>query len=477
MADPKGFLTYPRENSGYRPITKRIRDWQEVIISLTPNALKEQAARCMDCGVPFCHGVGCPLGNQIPEFNDLAYRGLWREAIATLHATNNFPEITGRVCPALCEAACTLNLNHEAVTIKHIELQIIERAFDEGWIEPYIAPTKSGKRVAVVGSGPSGLAAAQQLARHGHEVVVFERSNRIGGLLRYGIPDFKLEKSVLDRRIKQMEAEGVAFKTDVTVGSDISARYLRKSFDAICLCMGAGEPRMLEVPGAELNGVHLAMDYLSQQNRRVAGDDESEFDRDPINVSGKHVIVIGGGDTGSDCVGTAIRQGAVSVSQFEILPKPPELENPETPWPTYPKILRTSSSQQEGCTRRWSVLTEKLSGDCGHLTKLSGCEVDWEQTDNGWKMNKKEGTDFTVRADVVLIAMGFLHVNHQGLLNSMNLEFDNRGNIKSDNFQTSLPGIFAAGDTVRGASLVVHAINEGRQAATAINQWLKDLKN
>ena len=474
MADPKGFMTYPRVAPGYRPKDERVKDYAEVAVPLTPDVLHEQAARCMDCGVPFCHGLGCPLGNRIPEFNELVYRGLWKKACDLLHSTNNFPEITGRICPALCEASCTLNINQNPVTIREIENQIVERGFAEGWVRPIRPKTRTGKRVAIVGSGPAGLAAAQQLTRVGHTVYVFEKSSRIGGLLRYGIPDFKLDKSVLDRRIEQMRAEGVHFETDVTVGHDISPRYLRRSFDAICLTMGAGKPRGLTVPGSTLDGVHFAMDFLTQQNKRVAGDSEWDVRNPPITAAGKHVVVVGGGDTGSDCVGTSIRQGALSVTQYEILPQPPEGLNPETPWPEWPKIMRTSSSHQEGCTRRWSILTEELRGAGGHVTELVGCEVDWQKQDDGnWKMVKRPDSSFTVKAGLVLLAMGFLHVEHGDLVSPMALEKDERGNVLTNSFMTSEEGVFAAGDTIRGASLVVHAIKSGREAATAIDAWLR----
>ena len=473
MADPQGFLKFARVAPDYRPVRERIKDWEEVDRALVDEVLNQQAARCMDCGIPYCHGAGCPVKNRIPEFNDLVYRGRWREASDNLHSTNNFPEITGRVCPAPCETACTLSINNNPVTIRHIELQIVERAFANGWIEPGPRAANTGRRVAIVGSGPAGLAAAQQLTCAGHTVVVFEKADRVGGLLRYGIPQFKLEKHVLDRRLEQMIAEGVRFETDVAVGTDVSARYLQKTFDAILLAMGAGEPRPLRVPGAELGGVHFAMDFLTQQNRRLEGDANGSLGSPIINAGGKHVVVVGGGDTGSDCVGTSIRQGAVSVTQLEILPKPPEGRNPETPWPLWPQIMRTSSSQAEGCQRRWSILTKALSGQSGHVNELHGCEVDWTRGENGWEMKERPGTDFTIHADLVLVAMGFLHVVHAGLVNPVGLELDGRGNVAVQNYKTSVEGIFAAGDTVRGASLVVHAINSGREAAAAIDEWLR----
>ncbi len=473
MANPTGFIQFHRVEIPHRPVEERIRDWQEIDQPLVDDVLTEQAARCMDCGIPYCHATGCPVKNRIPEFNELVYYGRWREAADNLHSTNNFPEVTGRVCPAPCEAACTLAFNDKAVNIKHIEYQIAERAFAEGWVRPLRSRYRTGRRVAVVGSGPAGLAAAQQLARHGHEVVVFERDDRIGGLLRYGIPDFKLDKRIIDRRLEQMVCEGVKFEPGVTVGEDVSTRFLQQSFDAVCLCMGAGQPRPLTVPGADLAGVHFAMDFLSQQNRRVAGDPVVHNGSQAIHAAGKHVVVIGGGDTGSDCVGTSIRQGAASVTQIEILPKPPEQRSPETPWPFWPKMMRTSSSHEEGCQRRWSVLTRSLSGSGDQVQKLHASEIDWVHGERGWQMQERPGTDFTLQADLVLLSMGFLHVVREGLVQELAVELDGRGNVVARDWMTTRPGVFAAGDTVRGASLVVHAINEGRLAAAAISEWLK----
>ena len=472
MGKPKGFLEHSRREAGHRPVAERVGDYFEVDLPLEPAELRQQAARCMDCGIPFCHGAGCPVANRIPEFNDLIYQDRWKDACTLLHATNNFPEITGRICPALCEASCTLSINDDPVLIRQIELQIVERGFEEGWITPLQPAAPTGQRVAVVGSGPAGLAAAQQLARAGHEVVVFERNSRLGGLLRYGIPDFKLDKKILDRRIEQLAAEGVRFETEVAVGEDISERYLRSRFDAICLTMGARQPRDLSVSGRGLENVHFAMEYLAQQNRINAGD-ELPADQERITASDKTVVVIGGGDTGSDCVGTAIRQGAKEVHLFEILPKPPERANSETPWPTWPRILRTTTSHEEGCRRRWCVKTTRLSGAGIRVDKLHGIEVEWKATPDGYAPQDISGTEFIMNVDLVLLAMGFTHVEHRGLLDAFGLDLDERGNIRTDeNCGTSVEGVFAAGDASQGASLVVRAIDAGRRAAAAIDQWL-----
>ncbi len=472
MGKPTGFIEYDRKNVTYRPLDQRVKDYDEVAVPHTQEELVQQAARCMDCGIPFCHAAGCPLGNLIPEFNDLVYADKWQEACQVLHSTNNFPEFTGRVCPAPCEAACTLNMNDDPVLICHIEYQIVERGFAEGWVKPMPARIQTGKRIAVVGSGPAGLAAAQQLTRAGHGVVVFEKSDKIGGLLRYGIPDFKLQKQSIDRRMEQMSAEGVQFQTSVDVGVDVSAKYLRQQFDAICLTMGAGVARDLPVEGRELEGIHFAMDYLAQQNAANSGLQIPASQR--INAKDDVVVVIGGGDTGSDCVGTARRQGAKEVHQFEILPKPPEDCNPETPWPDWPRILRTSSSHKEGCQRRWCVMTKRFSGREGKLEQLHGVEVEWTSEDGHWKMAEVAGTEFSVKTGLVLLAMGFVHVEHSGIVTSLDLKRDPRGNIMTDsNCQTSQADVFCAGDAASGASLVVRAVKSGRNAAAAIDRWLR----
>jgi glutamate synthase (NADPH) small chain len=473
MGEPKAFLKYKRQPVEYRPVEERIHDFKELDLPLTPDQIVEQATRCMDCGIPFCHGAGCPLHNYIPDFNELIYKNRWEEACRLLHSTNNFPEITGRLCPAPCETACTLGISDEPVLIRHIEYQIVERGFEQGWIKPLTPPHKTGRRVAVIGSGPAGLAAAQQLARAGHDVVVFEKNERVGGLLRYGVPDFKLEKRVIDRRLGQLRAEGVEFQTGVNVGEDISARYLRKMFDCICLTMGAGQPRDLNIPGRGYENIVFAMDYLTAQNRLNASEPMNGCQ--VVTATDKIVVVIGGGDTGSDCVGTARRQNAKKIYQLEILPKPPESRPMDTPWPMWPRMMRTTSSHEEGCERRWSVATKEFLGGAGvRVEKLHGCEVEWMKNNGSWKLKDRPGTDFALEADLVILATGFVHVVHQGFIKDTALALDERGNVAVDNFQTSDPQIFAAGDTVRGPSLVVHAINGGRQAAAAIDQWLRE---
>jgi glutamate synthase (NADPH/NADH) small chain len=463
-------MEHRREDIAHRPVAERVEDFFEIDVSHQEDTLVRQASRCMDCGIPFCH-TGCPVHNRIPEFNDLVYRGKWREASENLHRTNNFPEFTGRVCPAPCEPSCTLSINDAPVLIKHIEHQIVERAFAEAWIEPQKAPVRTTRRVAIVGSGPAGLAAAQQLARVGHDVVVFEKDDRIGGLLRYGIPDFKLEKWVIDRRLKQLRAEGVKFEAGVVVGEDLSVRYLRKNFDAILLAMGAGEPRSLKILGAAYDNVHYAMDFLVQQNRQIAGD-PLPAPADRISAQDKIVVVIGGGDTGSDCVGTSLRQGASEVHQLEILPKPPEKYNPVTPWPMWPQTLRTSTSHEEGCERRWGVLTKRLSGKNVRANELHGVEVEWNSGPEGWEMTEIPGSEFSMRVDLVLLAMGFAHVVHGGLVENLGLTIDQQGNVVVNDHMTSEEGVFAAGDTTLGASLVVRAIDAGREAAHRIDTYL-----
>ncbi|MEO8539053.1 MAG: glutamate synthase subunit beta [bacterium] len=470
MAKPTGFMEFKRETPTRRPVPQRVHDWLEVYEDFPVDHLKAQAARCMDCGIPFCH-QGCPLGNIIPDWNDLVYRDKWRDAIDRLHATNNFPEFTGRLCPAPCEAACVLGINNDPVTIKQVELTIVEHAFESNWILPEPAAKKTGKTVAVIGSGPAGLAVAQQLARAGHGVTVFERDSRIGGLLRYGIPDFKMEKKYIDRRIAQMEAEGVIFKANVNIGRDIDARELLAQFDAICLTGGATHPRNLEVPGRELDGVHFAMDYLPMQNKRNAGDEipSESF----ISAKGKRVIILGGGDTGADCLGTALRQGATEVLQYEILPKPPENRAPENPWPTYPALYRVSSAHEEGGTREYSVMTKSLSGENGKLTHLNAVHVEFVDEGGRQVMREVAGSEFSEDVQLLLLAMGFLGPEKYGMIEQLGVELTERGNVMADeNKMTSIPGVFTAGDMTRGQSLIVWAIAEGRAAARGIDQYL-----
>jgi glutamate synthase (NADPH/NADH) small chain len=468
MGDIKGFLKYAREGPKRRPVELRVLDWKEIYDPISEEKLQTQGARCMDCGVPFCQGsTGCPVVNLIPEWNDLVYRGRWDDALKALHTTNNFPEFTGRLCPAPCEGACVLGINSDPVSIRIIEWNIVDRGFNEGLVQPVVAPIRTGKTVAVVGSGPAGLAAAQQLARAGHRVTVFEKADRIGGLLRYGIPDFKMEKWVIDRRLEQMKAEGVEFKTSVNVGKDITGEQLRKQFDAVCLAMGAEQPRDLPVPGRELKGIHLAMDYLAQQNKRTAG---IPFTAEPITAKGKRVVIIGGGDTGSDCLGTAHRQGCVEAHQFELLPEPPPERATSTPWPLWPMMLRTSHAHEEGCDRQWSVSTTKFSGRDGHVTKLHANRVAFEQG----KFVPIPNTEFELEADLVLLAMGFTGPVKNGLLDSLGVTYDSRGNVSGDaNYMTNLDGVFVAGDNRRGASLIVWAIAEGRKAAAGVDRYLR----
>jgi len=475
MGKPTGFLEIRRQDPGALPVAERVHFYKEFEVSLPPAEVSRQGARCMDCGIPFCQS-GCPINNIIPDWNDLAYKSRWREAIDVLHSTNNFPEFTGRICPAPCEAACTLNINSDPVTIKTIEHAIIDNAWEQGWVKPQPAEKRTGKKVAVVGSGPAGLACAQQLARAGHAVTVFEKNDRIGGLMRYGIPDFKLEKRHIDRRLEQMKAEGVEFRVNQHVGVTLATDEILKAFDAIALTGGSEHPRDLTVPGRELGGVHFAMEFLPQQNKRVAGDKVP--DSVAITAKDKHVIVIGGGDTGSDCVGTSIRQGAASVTQFELLPKPPEKENKPLVWPNWPNKLRTSSSQEEMASaesRDWAVATKKFTGENGRVTTLHAVRLDWKQDDKGqWKMSEIPGSEFSVRADLVLLAMGYVHPVQEGMLKSLGVVFDARGNVQASdiNYQSSVAKVFAAGDMRRGQSLVVWAIREGRQCARAIDEFL-----
>ncbi len=472
MGKPTGFLEIQRRDRGYAPVADRVQHYREFVIPLPANEVAEQGARCMDCGIPYCHN-GCPVNNLIPDWNDLVYRDKWQEAIRELHRTNNFPEFTGRVCPAPCEAACTLNLEDNPVTIKTIECSIVDRAWEEGWIKPEIPEARTGKSVAVVGSGPAGMACAQQLARAGHHVVLFEKNDRIGGLLRYGIPDFKMEKRLIDRRMAQMRAEGVVFRPNTHIGKDLPVSDLMKEYDAIVLAGGSEKPRDLEVPGRELKGIHFAMEFLPQQNRRVAGDELPP--ENSIVATGKKVVVIGGGDTGSDCIGTSIRQGATSVVQLEILPKPPEKENKLLTWPYWPNKLRTSSSHEEGAERMFSVNTKSFEGKDGQVTKVNCVKVEWQQDENGrWQMQEVPGSEFSLDADLVFLAMGFVHPVHEGMLEELGVEFDPRGNVKADtqSYRTSIDKVFAAGDMRRGQSLVVWAIREGRQAARSVDEYL-----
>jgi glutamate synthase (NADPH/NADH) small chain len=467
MGKITGFMELPRHELNYAPIPERIRHYREITVPLPYAEVSRQGARCMDCGIPFCQS-GCPVNNIIPDWNDLVYRSDWRDALEVLHSTNNFPEFTGRICPAPCEAACTLNINDDPVAIKSIEQSIINKGWEEGWVKPQPPLHKTGKRVAVVGSGPAGLACSQQLARAGHEVVLFEKSDRIGGLLRYGIPDFKMEKYHIDRRIEQMRAEGVTFRVSAHVGIDVPARQLLDEFDAVALTGGSEDPRELPVPGRDLHGIHFAMEFLPQQNKRNAGDEVS----DQIVATNKHVVVIGGGDTGSDCIGTSVRQGALSVTNFELMPQPPLEENKPMTWPNWPMKLRTSSSHEEISQggRDFSIATQRFTGENGHVKRLHGVRLEW----SGGKMHEVPGTEFEIPADLVLLAMGYVHPVHAGMVEELELALDARGNIAADTikYQTSISKVFAAGDMRRGQSLVVWAIREGRQAARAVDEFL-----
>jgi len=466
MGKATGFLEHQRELAPRRPVTQRVNDWFEIYLDLPEEKLRSQGARCMDCGVPFCQ-TGCPVNNLIPDWNDLVYRGRWKEAVRQLHATNNFPEFTGRICPAPCEASCVLGINQPAVTIKQNEKSIVERGFREGWIRPEPPKVLTGKKVAVVGSGPAGLAAAQQLCRAGHSVVVYEKSDRIGGLLRYGIPQFKLEKHIIDRRLEQMSAEGVKFVTSAEVGKNIPVEDLRSEFDAIVLAGGSEHPRDLNVPGRELKGIHFAMEYLPPQNKRCLGDTiPSEVE---IHATDKHVVIIGGGDTGADCLGTAHRQKPLSVHQFEIMPKPPDERSPQTPWPLWPMQLRTEAAHEEGGIRDWSIATTKFTGEDEAVKRLHAVRVGPPP-----KFEALPGTEFTIEADLVLIAMGFLGPVRNGMIEQLGVALDQRGNVATDaNYMSSVPGVFAAGDMRRGQSLVVWAISEGRKAAAAVDTYLR----
>ena len=472
MGHPTGFIDIKKLERTYENPDERVKHFREFLIPLENEKVSKQGARCMDCGIPYCH-EGCPVNNLIPDWNDLVYKQEWKKALDTLHSTNNFPEFTGRICPAPCEASCTLNLTDVPVSIKTIECSIVDYGWKKGWIKPQLPISHTDKRVAVIGSGPAGLACAQQLARAGHQVVVFEKNTRIGGLLRIGIPDFKMEKNLIDRRMAQMQSEGVEFKSNSEVGKNIMISDLQDEFDAIAICIGSEVPRDLDIPGRNLSGVHFAMDFLTQQNDRIAGKEiKSEIE---INAKNKNVIVIGGGDTGSDCVGTSNRQGAKSVYQLELLSEPPEHENKALTWPNWPMKLRTSSSHQEGCDRKWSILTKSFGEDNGKINKLNCVQVEWKSNNQGrMEMKEIKGSDFSLKADLVFLAMGFLHPVHEGLVKQLNLDLDRRGNVKAtdDEYKTSVEKIFTAGDTRRGQSLVVWAIREGRQCAHEIDKYL-----
>jgi glutamate synthase (NADPH/NADH) small chain len=466
-----GFKEYPRETYGARPIQERVGDWREFVIPLAEDQLKVQGARCMDCGIPFCH-EGCPLGNYIPDWNDLVYTGDWKQALDRLHATNNFPEFTGRVCPAPCEASCVLNIHNNPVTIKQIEMSIADRGFDEKWIVPEPPATRTGKSVAVIGSGPAGMACAQQLNRAGHTVTLFERDDRIGGLLMYGIPDFKLEKATVQRRVDQMEAEGVILKPGTHIGVDVPAKTLLDEFDAVAICIGSTVPRELQVAGRELQGVMYAMDFLVPQNKRGWGDTLPP-ERD-ITATGKNVVVLGGGDTGSDCLGTSIRQGAKHIVSLELMPEPPKERADDNPWPEWPRIWRESSSHEEGGERMFSALTKRLEGEDGRVKRLHAVKVEWTRGDDGKpRMSEVPGSEFVLDADLVLLAMGYLHPATAAFVEDFGLELDARGNVRAGaDKMTSRPGVFVAGDASRGQSLVVWAIAEGRDAAREIDRYL-----
>ena len=475
MGNPTGFLEIDKKERNYEDPKDRLKHFKEFIVPLTNEEVSKQGSRCMDCGIPYCH-QGCPVNNLIPDWNDLVYKHEWKKALDTLHSTNNFPEFTGRICPAPCEAACTLNLTDNPVSIKTIECSIVDYGWEKGWIKPQLPKKHTDKKVAIIGSGPAGLACAQQLARLGHGVVVYEKNERIGGLLRIGIPDFKMEKTLIDRRMAQMQSEGVQFKTNSEIGNNISTNQIIDNFDAVSLCIGSEVPRDLEVKGRNLKGIHFAMDFLSQQNDMVSGKTISKDIL--ISAKGKKVLVIGGGDTGSDCVGTSNRQGATSVHQLELLPQPPVNENKQLTWPNWPMKLRTSTSHQEGCERQWSILTKSFEGnENGEVTKLICVEVEWKKSEDGsMKMIEVEDSEFEIEADLVLLAMGFVHPIHEGLVNNLSLKLDQRGNVEADeiSFKTSSDKVFVAGDCRRGQSLVVWAISEGRKCAERIDNFLKE---
>ena len=471
MGKITGFLEEPRVKQPYRPVEERIQDWNQIMQAWPVEPLKKQASRCMDCGIPFCH-EGCPLGNLIPDWNDLVYRDQWLEAIKRLHATNNFPEFTGTLCPAPCEGSCVLAINDDAVTIKAVELTIIDKAWENGWIKPELAEVKTGKKIAIVGSGPAGLAAAQQLARAGHDVTLFERDDRIGGLLRYGIPEFKMEKKRLDWRLEQMESEGVIFKTNAHVGKNVSIKYLKKEFDALLLTGGATDARDLPAEGRELNGIHQAMEFLPMQNKLCEGDDKPD---NFISAEGKHVVIIGGGDTGADCLGTVNRQGCASVHQLEIMAKPPNMRAEENPWPEWPRIFRTSAAHEEGVERVYAVSTKRFVDDGqGNIKALELVEVEMKNVDGRISFEEVEGSEHTIDCDLALLAMGFLGPEKPGMLEQLGVELDGRGNVVADKktWMTSMKGVFTAGDMQRGQSLIVWAIAEGRSAARGVDEYL-----
>jgi len=471
MGKITGFLEEPRVKQPYRPVEERIQDWNQIMQAWPVEPLKKQASRCMDCGIPFCH-EGCPLGNLIPDWNDLVYRDQWMEAIKRLHATNNFPEFTGTLCPAPCEGSCVLAINDDAVTIKAVELTIIDKAWENGWIKPELAEVKTGKKIAIVGSGPAGLAAAQQLARAGHDVTLFERDDRIGGLLRYGIPEFKMEKKRLDRRLEQMESEGVIFKTNAHVGKNVSIKYLKKEFDALLLTGGATDARDLPAEGRELNGIHQAMEFLPMQNKLCEGDDKPD---NFISAEGKHVVIIGGGDTGADCLGTVNRQGCASVHQLEIMAKPPNMRAEENPWPEWPRIFRTYAAHEEGVERVYAVSTKRFVDDGqGNVKVLELVEVEMKNVDGRISFEEVEGSEHTIDCDLALLAMGFLGPEKPGMLEQLGVELDGRGNVVADpkTWMTSVKGVFTAGDMQRGQSLIVWAIAEGRSAAAGVDEYL-----